>query len=328
VAYQRGLVPVSLESMRQAISKSVRADLEKNLRAFEVGRKFVTSPELFGEVFGETRPSSSLARTVRAKAAYLNMRLLGSRRALREDRPGASGRRRLPDTKLARAYKHMVYTTLRACRELDRQTMREIAIRIYDLVQWGGLRYAQRYVERVRRTFLADHEQYGFEATRAVVWNLAKLMLIKDEFYVPHLLTSYEKLRRDRQRFNVNPANGDRIKYRRTFHPRFFGRKVDIRVPHSALYLMRSLRFLRKLIPFYRYDERQFLAWYEQMVDGLDLSNSASYPLWVELLQTVRNVNGYAEVRSPRMESARARAEQLLTSIRRISPVPSRTAVS
>ncbi|HOA72354.1 MAG TPA: 2-oxoacid:acceptor oxidoreductase family protein [Phycisphaerae bacterium] len=316
VAYQRGLIPVKLESIHEAIRKSVRADLDKNLRAFEVGRKFVTNPELFGEVF-EPKASRSLARTVRAKAAYLNMRLLGSRRALREDRPGASGRRRLPDTKLARAYKHMTYTTLRACRELDRETMREIAIRIYDLIQWGGVRYAQRYVDRVRRTFLADHERFGFRATKAVVWNLAKLMLIKDEFYVPHLLTSYEKLRRDRQRFNVNPANGDRIKYRRTFHPRFFGIKVDIKVPHTALYLIRSLRFLRKVIPFYRYEERQFLAWYEQIVDSVGLNCDASYPLWVELLETVRNVNGYAEIRKPRMEAARTRAMQIMTHIRR-----------
>ncbi len=39
--------------------------------------------------------------------------------------------------KLARRYKHLAYTTLRACRELDRETMRDIAIRIYDLFQWA-----------------------------------------------------------------------------------------------------------------------------------------------------------------------------------------------
>lgn len=328
VAYQKGLIPVRTESIRQAIRRSVRADVDKNLRAFEVGRKFVTNPEDFGEVFGETKASHTLARTVRAKAAYLNMKLLGSRRALREDRPGASGRRRLPDTKLARAYKHMTYTTLRACRELDRQTMREIAVRIYDLIQWGGVRYAQRYVDRVRRTFLADQERFGFRATKAVVWNLAKLMLIKDEFYVPHLLTSYEKLRRDRQRYNVNPANGDRIKYRRTFHPRFFGVKVDIHVPHWTLYIMRNLRFLRGVMPFYRRQERQLLAWYEQIVDSIELSNEATYPLWVEVLESVRDVNGYAEIRTPRMTSARSRAEQLMTSIRRLEMTTTRSAVS
>ncbi|MBI4578937.1 MAG: 2-oxoacid:acceptor oxidoreductase family protein [Planctomycetes bacterium] len=328
VAYQRGLIPVSLEAIRDGIRRSVRADLEKNLRAFDVGRKFVTNPELFGEIFSDSRLSDSLARIVRAKAAYLNMRLLGSRRALRGDRPGAGGKRRLPDTKLARAYKHMVYTTLRACRELDRQTMRDIAIRIYDLIQWGGIRYAQRYVERVRRTFLADHEKHDFAATRAVVWNLAKLMLIKDEFYVPHLLTSYEKFRRDRQRYNVNPANGDRIKYRRTFHPRFFGRKFNLRVPHWTLYILRNLRFLRHVLPLYRREERQFLAWYERIVDGLQLNDDATYSLWVELLQAVRTVNGYAEYRVPRMDAARARVDQLMTTIRRIEGGGVRTAMT
>src|SRR5690606_27925451 len=156
-----------------------------------------------------------------------------------------------------RTYKHMVLTTLRACRELDRETMHDIAVRIYDLVQWGGVRYAQRYVQRVRRVFLADHEQYGFAATRAVVWNLAKLMLIKDEFYVAHLLTSYEKLRRDRQRYNVNPSNGDRIRYRRTFHPRFFGRQMDVTPSTWMLYVLRNFRFMRRVMPWWhRADKR------------------------------------------------------------------------
>jgi len=128
----------------------------------------------------------------------------------------------------------------------------------------------------------------------------------------PHLLTSFEKLRRDRQRFNVNPANGDRIRYRRTFHPRFFGRRFDIRLPHWTLYLLRNLRFLRRVIPFYRRDERRFLAWYERIVDGLQLNSEQTYPLWVDLLTAVRDVNGYAEIRLPRMQTVRARVDQLL----------------
>src|SRR5690606_34316646 len=182
------------DAMKEGIRKTIRADFKKNLRAFDLGRKLVSHPQLFADHSvapgaragadecggADASPSdrlesgaTSLARTVREKAAYLNMRLLGKRRALRNETPGAAGRRRLPDTKLARTYKHMVLTTLRACRELDRETMHDIAVRIYDLVQWGGVRYAQRYVQRVRRVFLADHERYGFAATRAVVWNLA-----------------------------------------------------------------------------------------------------------------------------------------------------------
>lgn len=317
IAYQRGLLPLSLAALQEGIRQAISADFEKNLRAFDVGRKLVYRPDLFADLFGEQQATQrSLARTVREKAAYLNMHLLGSRKALRGERPGAVGKRRLPDTKLARIYKHMVFSTLRACRELDRETMRDIAVRIYDLIQWGGVRYARRYVERIRRTFLADHEEHGFAATRAVVWNLAKLMLIKDEFYVAHLLTSYEKRRRDRQRYNVNPANGDRLRYRRTFHPRFFGHQFDLRVPHWSLYVLRNLRFLRKVIPLWRHHERRFLRWYEGIVDDFSRAGGRDYPQFVEALQTVESARGYAEIRRPKMEAARSRADHLLAGVR------------
>lgn len=321
IAYQKGLIPVSLDALKEGIRQTIRADFKKNLRAFDVGRKLVSRPDLFTDIMGDAQVTArSLARVVREKAAYLNMGSLGKRRALREDRPGAAGRRRLPDTKRARAYKHMVFSTLRACRELDRETMADIATRIYALIAWGGLRYARRYVERVRRTFLADSEQHGFAATRAVVWNLAKLMLIKDEFYVAGLLTSYEKVRRDRQRYNVNPANGDRIRYRRTFHPRFLGHQFDIHAPHWSLFILRRLRFLRRVIPLWRREEVRFLRWYEQLVDGFSVTHdSTHYGRYVEALRTVEQVTGYAEIRKPKMEAARGKAEQILAA-RRLSP--------
>ena len=217
-----------------------------------------------------------------------------------------------------------MYTTLRACRELDRETMRDIAVRVYDLIQWGGVRYARRYVERVRRVFLTDLARRNFAATRAVVWNLAKLMLIKDEFYVAHLLTSFEKLRRDRQRYNVNPANGDRIRYQRTFHPRFFGRQLDITIPHWTLYLLRNFRFLRRVLPGYHKQDKQFLRWYEGMVDGLSFIDDATYDQYVEALKTVESVTGYAEIRWPKIEAARAKAEQILAAVRKARTAPSK----
>jgi hypothetical protein len=209
-----------------------------------------------------------------------------------------------------------VFTTLRACRELDRETMGDIAVRIYDLIQWGGVGYARRYVERIRRTFLADREENGFAATRAVVWNLARLMLIKDEFYVAHLLTSYDKLRRDRQRYNVNPANGDRLRYRRTFHPRFIGRQFDIHIPHWSLYVLRNLRFLRHVVPLWRRRERRFLRWYEGLVDDFCLTAAQGYDQYVEALKAAESVTGFAEIRRPKMDAARARAEQTLAGLR------------
>ncbi|UCD29956.1 MAG: 2-oxoacid:acceptor oxidoreductase family protein, partial [Planctomycetota bacterium] len=315
MAYQRGLIPVSLDSLKNGIRETLRVDFKKNMRAFDVGRKLVSYPELFIDLFGEYKPTRSLARTVREKGAYLNMRLLGTAKALRSEQPGAAGKRRLPDTKLARSYKHMVYTTLRACRELDRETMRDIAVRIYDLIQWGGIRHARRYVQRIRRVFLADDQKHGFQATKAVVWNLAKLMLIKDEFYVAQLLTSYEKLRRDRQRYNVNLYNGDRIRYKRTFHPRIFGKQVNIRVPNWSLYVLRNLRFLRHVMFWAHYQDRKLVKWYERVVDNFEFDDDVSYAQYVEVLKSIEDITGYAEIRRSKIHEVRSRAEQILTGL-------------
>lgn len=312
IAYQRGLIPLSLDAFKAGIRKTMRVDIEKNLRAFDVGRKLVAQPELFKDLFAGEPAELSLARTVREKAAYLNLYKKGPRKALRSGAAGQGSKRRLPDAPLARTYKHIVYTTLRACRELDRGTMRDIAIRIYDLIRWGGVNYARRYVQRVRRVFMTDSEEHGFAATRAVVWNLAKLMLIKDEFYVADLLTRHEKYRRDRQRYNVNPANGDRIRYKRTFHPRFMGRQVDISPPAWILYMLRKMRFMRRVLPFYHVQDRAFLAWYESVVDGLEVLSPVDYERYLEVLRIPESVTGFAEVRYPKIRSAQARAAQIL----------------
>jgi len=147
---------------------------------------------------------------------------------------------------------------------------------------------------------------------------LAKLMLIKDEFYVAHLLTSYEKLRRDKQRYNINPANGDRIKYRRVFHPRFFGRKVSISLPHWSLYILRELRWLRKFLPLYHRSDRQFLAMYESLIEQFNWQTDEEYARWLEILRAPDVVRGYREYREPTMEQAKRRIEDTLAELTRL----------
>ena len=82
--------------------------------------------------------------------------------------------------------------------------------------------------DRLVDVFRKDDPDHGYRVTRAVVWNLAKVMLIKDEVYVSALLTSPEKYRRDRKRFNVIPERGDKITYRHHNRPEFdiFGRRI------------------------------------------------------------------------------------------------------
>lgn len=293
VAYQAGLIPVSLDSLQHAISSTLRkADFKKNMRAFNLGRKLVAEPEQFGE----PQVPQTLARLVREKANIIRRRTI------------------LRPRRTARRYKYLVFKTLRSCRELDKQTMRDIAIRLYDLTHYGGHEYATHYARVVRTTFLRDDPEKGYAATRAVVWNLAKMMLIKDEFFVAHLLTSYEKVRRDTHRYNVNAANGDRIRYKRVFHPRIFGRKVEVSfLPHWSLHVMKRLRFLRSWIPGYHREDLEFLAWYEGIVANFSYQTASDYDTYVQVLNLPEQVRGYREYRTPKMEHARQEAQRLLS---------------
>ncbi len=290
LAYQQGLIPVSLENLEWAISYTVPAAVFKeNVRAFNLGRKLVAHPELFAE-----KPApKTIARVVREKANILK-------------------RTRLSRPALPRQYKYLAYSTLRPCRELDKDTMTDVARYLYDLIQYQNLAYAQEYATRLKRLCKMDSRKAGHAVTKSVARNLYRLMLIKDEFYVAHLLTSYEKQRRDHHRYNVNPANGDRIKYHRTFHPRFLGLSLSIPLPHRALYVVRSLKFVRKYLRMRHRQEHAFLAWYEGLVDRFDYRTDQQYDRYLRALEAVDQVKGYGEHRTPTMVKARTEADNIL----------------
>jgi indolepyruvate ferredoxin oxidoreductase len=289
LAYQRGLIPVRLESLEWAISHSLPADFKENLRAFNLGRKIVAHPELFGE----SAAPKTIARVVREKANILEHTTFGG-------------------AKRSRQYKYIAYTTLRFCRDLPRDIMADIGRYLYDLIQYEDVAYAQAYADRIKRIYRADAPEFGFAATIAAAKNLYKLMIVKDEFYVSHILTSYEKQRRDHHRYNVNSANGDQIRYRRVFHPRLFGRMISIPFPNWALYAMRELKRIRRFIPLYHSDDRQFLRWYQQLIDGFAWQTPQQYQMRVRALSAVDQVRGYREHRLPTMRQARLDAEAVL----------------
>jgi len=292
LAYQQGLIPVSIESLEEAISHTVKADFKKNMRAFNLGRKLAAHPDLFAE-----KPTpKTIAQIVREKANILL-------------------RTRFNSDASARQYKLTVYSALRACRELDKETMRAIALRIYDLVNYQNFSYAQRYIDIIKAVYRRDRKDYDFAVTQSVVWNLYKLMLIKDEFWVSHILTSYEKMRRDHHRYNVNPANGDRIKYKRTFHPRFFGKMVSIPMPHAAMYIMKQFKVLRPFLPFFHKEDRDLLRWYCDLLAGFSYRSEREYFHYLSAIKAVDQVKGYSEYRTPTIVKARQEAEDILSSL-------------
>ncbi|MDX1683167.1 MAG: DUF6537 domain-containing protein, partial [Phycisphaeraceae bacterium] len=147
-----------------------------------------------------------------------------------------------------------------------------------------------------------------------------KVMLIKDEVYVSSLLTSPEKYKRDRRRFNVNPERGDRIIYRHYNRPEFelFGHKFRFEWQSRdwQLRLMSGMTFLRKLLPAWHRRERNFRDWYMNLVDrfiaDVDVEDDLEYRRWQAVLSVPGPVTGYREVRYPKMAAARERATDLL----------------
>src|SRR5207248_3745672 len=110
---------------------------------------------------------------------------------------------------------------MKAMRDLREESKYDLTLRIYDLLQYQDHVLAKRYVDLVRNVYRRASADKKFAATHAAIWNLAKVMLIKDEPYVAYLLTRYEKEMRDIAKYNIDESNGDRLIYRHHTSPEF-----------------------------------------------------------------------------------------------------------
>ncbi len=301
-AFQRGTLPLSLENILGAIQDTIRGDLKKNITAFSLGRRLVLSPELFRD----KESTASFQSLFEEKQKFLSLRWKGR--------------------KLSLVYRELVQGALTQL-DLDDEILRHFALRVYDLIQFEGKHYAKTYIDRVISIYHKDRFEFKYDATKAVIFNLAKVMLIKDEVYVAHLLTSPEKRERDRIRYHVDEKAGDRVSYRHLNRPQFtiLGKDIefDMVTKDWQLNLMKHFKFLRKLLPQWHQKEKDFRQWYSKLVDRFDYQDESSYVLYMRALQTPEEVRGYRKVRYPKMEEARLKVSELLGSSRREKEVPS-----
>jgi indolepyruvate ferredoxin oxidoreductase len=302
IAFQKGFLPLKREALEAAIRGVIRQDIDRNIRAFEIGRKIAVQPELF--IVEPQHEYESARRAVRRKINTLRAQFGGGKRADR----------------IAKQFRVLLRQTFRSTRgyRVDDALRRDVVIRAYDCLIWGGIDYARQYCERLVDVFHKDTPGRDFAVTRAVVWNLAKVMLIKDEVYVAAMLTNPEKHKRDRRRFNVNPSNGDKIVYRHHNRPEFdlFGFRIrfDLKSRDWQLRLMSRMRFLRNVLPGWHKREREFREWYIGLLDRFEAESSKGPRerlRWLEILRVPEAVSGYREVRYPKMEAARRRVEEL-----------------
>ena len=311
IAFQRGFLPLQREAIEHAIAQATGNERQRNLRAFNIGRKIAVRPELF--VVEPLHEHESARKTLRRKTNTLKAWFASEWLGRIFDRNKGE--------RIARQFRVLMKQTFRATRGLkvDDQLMRDTIIRAYDCVIWGGHRhgieYARRYCERLIEIFKKDNAEHNYALTRAVTWNLAKVMLIKDEVYVASMLTSPEKYKRDRRRFNVNPERGDRIIYKHHNQPEIpifgFVLRWEWKSRDWHLRLMSACGFLRNL-PRWHQREIAFRDWYDQLLDQIQFSDENDYRRWLAILSTPQTVTGYREVRYPKMDAARKRVQNWL----------------
>ncbi|MBI1977580.1 MAG: 2-oxoacid:acceptor oxidoreductase family protein [Candidatus Omnitrophica bacterium] len=292
IAYQKGFLPLDLDNIRWAIEVSVPPSaLKENMNAFNLGRLLVTDPKRFSTEAPDTyehvlAEKEEILRTTRWRG-----QLLG------------------------RAYRNLVVRTVAQLR-MDDDTNMHLALRIYDLIQFEGINYARRYVDLIKKIRAQDKSEYRLRATQAVIRYLHKVMLIKDEVYVAHLLTSVEKRKRDFARYNVDPKRGDRVVYKHLNRPEFmiFGFRIrfDIVTSDWQLNLMKRLKFLRSVLPYWHIREKKFREWYTELVRHFHYLDRVSYDAYVKALEVPEEVRGFREVRYPKMEAAVQEASAIL----------------
>jgi indolepyruvate ferredoxin oxidoreductase len=292
VAYQLGLIPVSAHSIAWAIKDTIRREHRKNLKAFNIGRKLALEPR---------------ALPLKPQPGTWEQLLTNKTRILRKSR--------LFGQVWSQRFEHLVHSAMKQMRELSAESKYDLALRIYDLLQYGDHRLARTYIELVRNVYKRDSRQRHFAATAAAIWNLAKVMLIKDEPYVAYLLTRYEKKQRDLAKYGVDVANGDRLVYKHHTNPELvIGRyrlRFKITTRDWMLKLVRQCKWLRRL-PGWHARETQFRDWYIALLLRVDLEAEESYAQGLKALRCPEEVSGYREVRYPKMEQARATAEAAL----------------
>jgi indolepyruvate ferredoxin oxidoreductase len=300
VAFQLGLIPVSPRSIAWAIKDSIRRDHRKNLKAFNIGRKLALEPRAL--------PRKPVPET-------WEQLVTNKLRILRKTT--LSGRN------IAMQFDRLVQGAMKQMRDLPEESKYDLALRIYDVLQYQDYPLAKWYVELVRGVYRRDSADRSYAATVAVIWNLAKVTLIKDEPYVSYLLTRFEKKQRDIVKFGVDVSNGDRIVYRHHTSPEFNIGKHRIRLSITTtdwmLNIVRHCKWLRKL-PRWHHREVAFRDWYVGLLSRVNLTHDAGYFQAVRVFRCPEEVTGYREVRYPKQDRVREAIESELT--RQVTPPP------
>jgi len=292
-AFQKGFLPLSLESLEVAIRDVIApSERDANLEAFSLGRQMVVNP-LAEEKLG--KKPLRIGHVIQEKSEILSRRWKGA--------------------SLAKAYRKLLEVAVRWT-GFSEEVNAHLALRIYDLIQYEDFSLARFYVERLLFVYRRDRKDKESKATLAVLYNLFKVLAIKDEVYVAHLLTSEEKRLRDLERYKLSPDRGDRISYRHLNRPSFpiFGRSFEFNITTRdwMLKIFKKFKWIRRWKMWHR-REKEFRDWYIGLVGKFNyIENDHTYEQYVEAMKVPETCTGYRDILYPKLERAQARARVLL----------------
>lgn len=320
-AWQRGLVPLSMDSLMRAIELNGAA-IEMNKTAFAWGRLAVIDPTAVMEAAGLIRNAPTAAEATPGALPML------SPGAWEGNEWGATSAPRTTrkEDELRHVPAHggdnvafMPLDDERLSRSLDEIVERRVKF----LTDYQDAAYAKRYSDLVAKVHAAERNVAGTtDLTEAVARYAFKLMAYKDEYEVARLYTSGEFQRRLEQQFD-----GD---YKLKFHlapPLLAKKDAQGRLikqefgpwVFTAFKWLAKLRFLRGgAFDIFgkteeRRMERQLIEDYFRTIDGLlgklDRSN---VDLAAEIAGIPEHIRGYGHVKEDHLHKAKEREAELL----------------
>lgn len=320
-AWQKGLVPLSFDSIMRAVELNGAA-VEMNKTAFAWGRLAVVDADAVFEAAGIVRNAQTTAEKTPRDLPMLPPRPSEGRESGLADALAATRR----EDELRHVPGHgdeVAFLPLDDAR-LSRSLDEVIARRSGFLTDYQNAKYAKRYTDFVAKVRAAEQAKApgSTDLSEAVARYFFKLMAYKDEYEVARLYTSGDFRRKLEQQFD-----GD---YKLHFHlaPPLLAKKNaqgQLQKQEFGPWVFTVFKVLAKfrglrggLFDIFghteeRKSERQLIGDYEKTVAGLlDKLDAGNAGLAAEIASIPEQIRGYGHVKEAHLHKAKAREAELL----------------
>lgn len=298
-AYQRGLIPVTENSLADAAAALDDQGRGRQRQALALGRALAAASSEQASPDEPTPPSPE--SLVRLHAAIMS-------------------RRWGPARGNAATFRLLALGTLDAITGLrrtdpNRVSERRFIARLIDCEYWGGLALAQHYANAVRSIYAAERSPANYPITRLAIEEIARALLIADGPFVARTALRRDRRRRLMRDLGADRPQGDAVTLRVRGQVRQAWARSIIgeywSLGPAGLRLLAASRWAR-IIPTWHRKDRDYRQWIitlaRQCAD--DLPERAS--LWLEIFRQLTRVRGSGIRRDVRLRHVRTAVQSVL----------------